>query len=242
MPEMTTGGSRILALGLLTRRSSISPVSLFKGCIMPATTKAFQELTASDLMTQDVVRLPQNMSIRDAARMLLRAQIGGAPVVDAHGRCVGVLSATNFLRLAAKYGAMPPEGAELPITCSFQEKQIGPNGTEIIVCTLRPDVCPYQRTQRNPDGKERIICIEPHCVPTDWQVVNVEKLPADEVAHYMTADPVTVAPDEPIAKLARQMIDAHIHRVIVVDQQGKPVGVVSSTDVLAAVAYSDRKA
>jgi CBS domain-containing protein len=208
---------------------------------MLATAKAFHELTAGDLMPLDVVRLPQDMSVRDAARLLLRAQIAGAPVVDANGRCVGVLSATDFVRMAAKYGAMPAEGAELPITCSFQEKQIGPNGNEIIVCKLPSAVCPFQRPQTGPDGKERILCSEPHCVPTDWQVVNVEKLPADAVCNYMTADPVTVPADEPIVKLARRMLDAHIHRLIVADTQGKPVGVVSSTDVLAAVAYSDRR-
>jgi CBS domain-containing protein len=34
------------------------------------------------------------------------------------------------------------------------------------------------------------------------------------------------------------MIDAHIHRVIVVDEEERPIGIVSNTDVLAALAYS----
>jgi CBS-domain-containing membrane protein len=33
------------------------------------------------------------------------------------------------------------------------------------------------------------------------------------------------------------MLDAPIHRVLVVDERGRPVGIVSSTDVLAAVAH-----
>jgi predicted transcriptional regulator len=40
----------------------------------------------------------------------------------------------------------------------------------------------------------------------------------------------------PIGDLARMMIDAHIHRLIVVDDAGRPAGVVSSTDLLAALA------
>jgi CBS domain-containing protein len=67
--------------------------------------------------------------------------------------------------------------------------------------------------------------------------VEVEKVPTDEVRQYMTADVVTVPPGTRIADLARQMLDAHIHRVIVVDEERRPVGVVSSTDILAAVAY-----
>ena len=42
----------------------------------------------------------------------------------------------------------------------------------------------------------------------------------------------------PIRELAREMSDADIHRVIVVDEQERPIGVVSSTDVLAAMAYT----
>jgi CBS-domain-containing membrane protein len=52
----------------------------------------------------------------------------------------------------------------------------------------------------------------------------------------MTARLVTVEPSTPIGELARKMVDAHIHRVLVVADQGRPCGVVSSTDVLAAVA------
>jgi CBS-domain-containing membrane protein len=38
------------------------------------------------------------------------------------------------------------------------------------------------------------------------------------------------------------MLDAHIHRIIIVDEGGQPVGIVSSTDVLAAVARLDETA
>jgi predicted transcriptional regulator len=35
------------------------------------------------------------------------------------------------------------------------------------------------------------------------------------------------------------MIEAHIHRVIVVDERDQPIGIVSSTDILGAVAQAD---
>jgi len=78
------------------------------------------------------------------------------------------------------------------------------------------------------------------CVCSDWQVVEVERLPGEEVAEYMTADPVTAPPSAPITTLARMMLDAHIHRVVIVDGEDRPVGIVSATDVLAAVARADR--
>jgi CBS-domain-containing membrane protein len=52
-------------------------------------------LTADDLMTRDIVRLPEKIPLREAANVLLRNQVGGAPVVDSGGRCVGVLSAVR---------------------------------------------------------------------------------------------------------------------------------------------------
>jgi predicted transcriptional regulator len=113
------------------------------------------------------------------------------------------------------------------------------NGKEITLCTLPLGVCPPQEKQKDLDGKEMVVCSQPHTVLTNWQVVEVEKLPADDVRRYMTADPVTARTDTLIRTLARMMIDAHIHRVIVVDEQQRPVGVVSSTDILSAVAYAE---
>jgi CBS domain-containing protein len=37
------------------------------------------------------------------------------------------------------------------------------------------------------------------------------------------------------------MLDAHMHRIIVVDEQRSPIGIVSSTDILAAIAYAQPK-
>jgi CBS domain-containing membrane protein len=79
-------------------------------------------------------------------------------------------------------------------------------------------------------------------VCSDWQVMDFDQVPVEEVGCYMTRDPVTTAPSTGIAELARMMLDAHIHRVIVVDAEHRPVGVVSSTDILAAVARIDRSA
>ena len=149
--------------------------------------KPFFALTAEDLMSHSVIAIPQEMPLAAAARVLSRAQITGAPVVDADGVCVGVVSATDFLRLA------------------------------------------------NPDPR----AAPTNCVCSDWQLLERHDLPADEVRRHMTPDPVTVRPRTPVGELARLMLDAHIHRLIVVDAKGRPAGVVSSTDLIAAVAQAE---
>jgi CBS domain-containing protein len=72
-----------------------------------------------------------------------------------------------------------------------------------------------------------------------WQLVDSAPVPHNCVADYMTKDVVTVAPGTLITDIARTMVDAHIHRVIVMDERRRPLGVVSSTDILAAVAQAD---
>jgi CBS domain-containing protein len=74
------------------------------------------------------------------------------------------------------------------------------------------------------------------CAHSAWQVLDPEPSPGDGVGRYMTLEPVTAPPTAPVRDLARMMTDAHIHRVIIVDDQGRPAGVVSSMDVLTAVA------
>jgi CBS-domain-containing membrane protein len=152
--------------------------------------RPFTSLTAADLMTRDVIAIPEHMSLRTAARLLAQAQVSGAPVIDEQGACTGVLSGSDFVR-QAHLGTAP----------------------------RRPVVSP--------------------CVCADWEIVEVEELPPDEVRTCMTADVVTAPPNTGIVELARMMLDAHIHRIIVVDARRRPIGVVSTTDILAAVASAE---
>jgi CBS domain-containing protein len=124
-----------------------------------ATTRAsanrFLDLTAADLMTTPVRTIPQDTSLREAAHLLTRDQISGAPVVDADGRCIGVLSFSDFVTWAEK-GEEAGEGGEV---ISF----IAPWG----------------------------------------EIINIEHSADQEIRHYMTAQPVTVAPTASIGELAQ---------------------------------------
>jgi CBS domain-containing protein len=52
------------------------------------------------------------------------------------------------------------------------------------------------------------------------------------VEDFMTEDPVTVPPGAPVGRIARRMHSEHIHRVIVVDEEAFPVGIITSLDLL----------
>jgi CBS domain-containing protein len=58
---------------------------------------------------------------------------------------------------------------------------------------------------------------------------------AATAADMMTADPLTVGPDEPAEHAARLISEKHHNRLPVVDDEGRLVGVVTRVDVLAAL-------
>lgn len=211
---------------------------------MPANERPLPTLTAGDVMTRNVLKIPEDAPLRSAASLLLQNQISGAPVVNAAGQCIGVFSTVDLLRAALRRPdivVQEPRGAEaaLPRSCPFVVKQLAPSGAEVALCTLPPGVCPVQMVQPTSQGDLAIVCRLPNCVFTDWQIVELEQLSLEKVRGFMTADPVMVPATARIQAVARLMIDAHLHRVIVVDEANKPIGVVSSTDVLAAVAYAN---
>jgi CBS domain-containing protein len=196
--------------------------------------KPLLELNATDLMSRQPVMICQDLPLREVAHLLLKKQISGAPVVDAAGRCIGVLCATDFVRWAEEGG----HGAEsVPLaTCPYEVKGRLLTGDEAVICTMAEGCCPLQEMWPTTGGRHTMVCRQPSGVLSDWQQVT-ENL-RGTVRHYMTADVVTVGPQTPLRQLARMMIDAHVHRVIVVDERRKPIGVVSLTDIAAAVAYA----
>src|SRR5260370_6794938 len=64
--------------------------------------KPLLSLTAADLMSEMVTAIRRHMSLQGAAHVLPQFGISGAPVVDEHGRCIGVLSANDFVVWAEK--------------------------------------------------------------------------------------------------------------------------------------------
>jgi CBS domain-containing protein len=119
-------------------------------------------------------------------------------------------------------------------------RQRQPGGKEVVLCSLAPGSCLFQRPRPDGDSHNKPDCSQPEAVCVDWQTVELGPLPAEDVRHYMTSDPVVASVDESIQTVARYMLDAGVHRVIVVDEHGRPVGVVSSTDLIAALVNAQR--
>jgi CBS domain-containing protein len=200
---------------------------------MPVTTGPLLALTASDLMRRDVVTISQDTPLRAAAELFFRRQVGEAAVVDADGRCIGMLSATDLLRWALQ-GAGGPEDAPPP-ACPYQVKGRLLTGADAVICTLAEGNCPLQEVRPMSGGRRTALCQLREGVLSDWQQVSGDGH-ASAIRRYMTADVGTVGAEAPLSALARAVIDAHLHRIIVVDEQRRPIGTVSCLEVLAALA------
>ena len=57
----------------------------------------------------------------------------------------------------------------------------------------------------------------------------------ERVESFMTREPVTVKPDDPLPLAASKMVEGGFRHLPVVDEDGRPIGVVSVRDVLRAL-------
>ena len=144
---------------------------------------------AEDIMNPDVLTVREEMLVRDLALFLTEHEISGAPVIDRHGRPVGVVSETDVVsvdRAGRKDGEDP---------ASY-----------------------YRRAFENRSSLEAIRGLR----------IEEETL---TVADIMTPIVISVGRDMPVSRIARLMLQDHIHRVIVRDGESI-AGIVTSFDML----------
>ena len=72
------------------------------------------------------------------------------------------------------------------------------------------------------------------------EIVSLDACEGCVVRKFMTRDPITIEPTASIGEIAQKLIDAGIHRVLVTEGQ-RPCGIVSTIDIVAAVADASRR-
>lgn len=146
-----------------------------------------ETLRVRDMMTRNVITVMANNTMAEAADVLSEHYITGAPVIDEQGRCIGVLSATDFVHSKAE---------ELE-----DRNDVG-----------------HFLSSRHPSG-----------------LYSIDEVRHDLVRRHMSQAVQTIDEDAPLVQAARCMCREHLHRLVVVDGRGAPVGVLSSLDLVAAM-------
>jgi len=65
-------------------------------------------LRASDVMVTDVLTVTETTPLKEVTRLFSEQKITGAPVVDADGNLLGVISETDIIRKTTSIGAWSP--------------------------------------------------------------------------------------------------------------------------------------
>jgi CBS domain-containing protein len=174
-------------------------------------------LTVRDIMSPAVVTVSPGATVRQLARVLADGEISGVPVVNEEGTLVGVVSATDVVRFAADDtdvhvtgSALPADRAEVP----------NPNFDE------DPDPDPYGffLPEDSPFAGEELL-----------DLFTESGLDEFSVSDIMTPVTFSVDPDDTVEELADFLVRGRIHRAVVT-QDGRLLGIVTSGDVLRAVA------
>ncbi|HSG06722.1 MAG TPA: CBS domain-containing protein [Longimicrobiales bacterium] len=174
-------------------------------------------LTVRDVMSAAVVTISPDATARQLARLLADEEISGVPVVDDNGALMGVVSATDLVRLAAEDADVHVASSALP---SDRAVFPDPDGDE------EPDPDPYGffLPEDSPFSGERLL-----------DEFTESKLDAVLVSEIMTPVAFSVGPDDSVKELADFLVRGRIHRAVVVVGE-RLQGIVSSADVLRAVA------
>ena len=196
-------------------------------------TETLASLTASDVMKPELATVYCGTSLRDAAKLLLKAQVSCAPVVDENERFLGVLTASDLVRWTDGGFREPVVGT--PRACHYQTPGRLLTGDEVVVCTLAIGCCPVQKTQPTTTVAHMAVCSSPFDLVADWQ----QPVPdvSDQVGSLLheTTDAGTASPDTPLADVVRRMVEDRVLRVFVLDERRRPIGVVSTNEILATL-------
>lgn len=177
-------------------------------------------VTLHDIMSLDVETLSPEATLREVASLFADKHITGAPVVEGE-KVVGVVSATDLLEFGAESSGVPRRREEQVEWGDFIEPEEWTEGDEspsAFFVDLWADAGADVETRlEESDGPE-------------WNVL--EEHTAGEV---MTRTLCTLPSSASARDAAKYMLRAGVHRILVMDE-GVLVGVVTTTDIVKAVA------
>lgn len=95
-----------------------------------------RSVLVKDHMTKTPVTLAPDMEILQATHLLIEHDISGAPVLDPHGRLVGVLTERDCMRVAMQAGYHGEPGGLVQDFMSENPQWIGPEQSVLTLADL----------------------------------------------------------------------------------------------------------
>jgi len=182
-------------------------------------------LRLREIMTTDVMAMSPETTLREAMELLARRHVSGAPVLTDRGELVGIVTAMDLIAFAATLAGVPTERDSQEEWGEFAEPTIEDEIDE----EATPGGAYFSQLwdDAGADVSERMDSVS----GPEWNV-----LEEHTVSEVMTRTPVAMLPPTaPVEAAADLMRTQGIHRVLVVDD-ARLVGIVSTLDVVRAAA------
>lgn len=172
----------------------------------------------TEIMTKNVLTVSPETTLRDAAELFMTKHISGAPVCKG-SEVVGVISVADIIDFAT---TTPDETTREGEGGARPAADAGDAEREDVTAAsyyrdLYSDGADVDERMREPAFAER------------------RMLDEHTVEEAMTPNPITLSPNNTVLEAAELMRTHGIHRVLIVDD-GKLQGIVSTLDVAGAVA------
>jgi uncharacterized protein (DUF302 family) len=156
-----------------------------------------RNLFAKDIMNPEVIKVREEMPVKELASLFTSQAISGAPVENSDGALVGVVSVTDIVRAASM------------------------GGREIVTTS---------ETNFYVRGWEEDVSLD------ELGELHLEE-EGPLVKDIMTPAVFAVEHDAPIHHVAESMMESHLHRLLVVEDD-KVVGIISTSDMLQVLQES----
>ena len=212
---------------------------------------------AKDIMTAPAVTIRDRASLREAARIMIKKKLKRLPVVSEADKLIGILSRTDILRSASN---LTPAAAALP-RFTADLFQLARDVMFTDVPTASPDEALPQVVKKlvnSPlrrvvvvDGERKVLGIildgdllsrcGPHQKPGLIQALfsrrrEADACPMGKAAEVMQTQVYTTPEDASLVSVLGQMIAFSVKRLVVVDDEGRLLGMVDREALLRVIA------
>lgn len=181
-------------------------------------------LRVRDIMSTDIATVAPQTTIREAMELLARRHVSGAPVVSGQA-LVGVVTANDLMAFAAALPGVPTERESVGEWTGWDQAPLADDAEQEAEAPSAYFTDLWE--DAGADVSERIAGVS----SPEWNA-----LEEHDVSEVMTRTPLTTIESDATAETAAELMrnDA-IHRVLVTDDE-RLVGVVSSLDIARAAA------
>ncbi|EHJ47130.1 protein of unknown function DUF190 [Solidesulfovibrio carbinoliphilus subsp. oakridgensis] len=251
---VVTGGDLLARGGMDTR---LSLQNILPDDVRAGERARMAGLTARDVMTSPAVTIGERAGLREAAQVMSRKGLKRLPVVDEAGELIGIVSRADILRSASD---LAPAAEALPRFTAglfqqardvmFTDVPTAAPDTPLPEVVARLVASPLRRVVViDADRKVRGIVLDgdllgrcgperkPGLLKALFSFGREEAAcPMGRASEVMQANVYTVSEDTPLMDVLQRMLTTRAKRLVVVDDEGKLLGMVDRESLLRVIA------